>query len=83
MKIKPTKNNVFVKPYKQEQKTGVLGIVLPEDQQTPLFKVQSIGPEVLTVTENDVIMIEWNQMKPLQDFFVIKETGVIAVLDDE
>lgn len=83
MKIKPTKNNIFFKPHKQEQKAGILGIVLPEDQQTPLFKVSSVGPDVLTVKENDIIILEWSQMKPLQDFFVIKEPGVIAILEDE
>jgi len=85
MKLVPIKNRIAVIKLKNKLETES-GIVLTKSTgEVDRAKVISIGPDVMTVSENDVLLIDWNKasMTKIDDnpIYLISEDDVVAVYE--
>lgn len=78
---KPLRDNIIVE--KQEKDlTTQSGIILKSNDEADKAKVIAVGPEVTDVIVGEVLLVNWNKAKKIQeDTYQINIEDVIGVFD--
>lgn len=81
MNLTPLRKNVIIERLEKDMKTAS-GIILQRNDEADKAKVIAIGNEVTDVMIDDVVLINWNDAKRINDTtFRIEESSIIAVFD--
>lgn len=78
---KPLRDNIIVE--KQEKNlTTSSGIILKSNDEADKAKVIAIGPEVTDVAVGEILLVNWNKAKKIQnDTYQINIQDVIGVFE--
>jgi co-chaperonin GroES (HSP10) len=82
MNIKPLRDNIII--IKEEKSlTTSSGIILKTNDEADRARVVAIGPDVVDVQVNDLVIVNWNKAQIIdRDNFRINVLEVIGVLED-
>jgi co-chaperonin GroES (HSP10) len=82
MNIKPLRDNIII--VKEEKSlTTSSGIILKTNDEADRARVVAIGPDVVDVQVNDLVIVNWNKAQIIdRDNFRINVLEVIGVLED-
>ena len=81
MNLTPLRKNVIIERLEKDMRTAS-GIILQRNDEADKAKVIAIGNEVTDVMIDDVVLINWNDAKRINDTtFRIEESSIIAVFD--
>ena len=82
MNIKPLRDNIII--VKEEKSlTTSSGIILKTNDEADRARVVAIGPDVVDVQVNDLVIVNWNKAQIIdRDSFRINVLEVIGVLED-
>ena len=85
MKLIPLKSKIAVIKLKNKLETESGIALIRSTGEVDKAKVISIGPDVTTVSENDILLIDWNKasMTKIGDnpIYLINEDDVVAVYE--
>ena len=77
----PLKDNIIVERI-EEENVRDSGIILQSKNGPDKCKVVAIGPEVTDVAINEIILVDWNKAKKIDDkTYVIGIENVVGVFD--
>jgi len=82
MNIKPLRDNIII--VKEEKSlTTSSGIILKTNDEADRARVIAIGPDVVDVQVDDLVIVNWNKAQIIdRDNFRISVLEVIGVLED-
>jgi co-chaperonin GroES (HSP10) len=82
MNIKPLRDNIII--IKEEKSlTTSSGIILKTNDEADRARVVAIGPDVVDVQVDDLIIVNWNKAQIIdRDSFRINVLEVIGVLEN-
>jgi co-chaperonin GroES (HSP10) len=82
MNIKPLRDNIII--VKEEKSlTTSSGIILKTNDEADRARVVAIGPDVVDVQVDDLVIVNWNKAQIIdRDSFRISVLEVIGVLED-
>ena len=82
MNIKPLRDNIII--VKEEKSlTTSSGIILKTNDEADRARVVAIGPDVVDVQVDDLVIVNWNKAQIIdRDNFRINVLEVIGVLED-
>ena len=82
MNIKPLRDNIII--IKEEKSlTTSSGIILKTNDEADRARVVAIGPDVVDVQVDDLVIVNWNKAQIIdRDNFRINVLEVIGVLED-
>ena len=82
MNIKPLRDNIII--IKEEKSlTTSSGIILKTNDEADRARVVAIGPDVVDVQVDDLVIVNWNKAQIIdRDSFRINVLEVIGVLED-
>ena len=82
MNIKPLRDNIII--IKEEKNlTTSSGIILKTNDEADRARVVAIGPDVVDVQVDDLVIVNWNKAQIIdRDSFRINVLEVIGVLED-
>jgi co-chaperonin GroES (HSP10) len=82
MNIKPLRDNIII--IKEEKSlTTSSGIILKTNDEADRARVVAIGPDVVDVQVDDLVIVNWNKAQIIdRDSFKINVLEVIGVLED-
>jgi co-chaperonin GroES (HSP10) len=82
MNIKPLRDNIII--VKEEKSlTTSSGIILKTNDEADRARVVAIGPDVVDVQVDDLVIVNWNKAQIIdRDSFRINVLEVIGVLED-
>lgn len=77
----PLKDNLIVKRIEEENTTDS-GIILKSKNGPDKCKVVAVGPEVKYILVNEILLIDWNKAKKIDDMtYTINIENVVGVFD--
>jgi co-chaperonin GroES (HSP10) len=78
---KPLRDNIIVEKLEKDLTTAS-GIILKSNDDADKAKVIAIGPDVTDVALNEVLLVNWNKAKKIEnDTYQINIQDVIGVFD--
>jgi co-chaperonin GroES (HSP10) len=82
MNIKPLRDNIII--VKEEKSlTTSSGIILKTNDEADRARVVAIGPDVVDVQVDDLVIVNWNKAQIIdRDSFRINVLEVIGVLEN-
>jgi co-chaperonin GroES (HSP10) len=81
MNIKPLRDNLIVIKENRDLTTAA-GIILQRTDEADKAKVVAIGPDVVDVKEDDLLLVNWNKAQMFDnEHFRINILDVIAVFE--
>jgi co-chaperonin GroES (HSP10) len=81
MNLTPLRNNIIIERLEKDLKTAS-GIILKTNDEADKAKVTAIGPEVKDVNVDDLVLINWNKAKKIDnDVYQLSIDDVIAVYE--
>ena len=79
--MRPLKDNVIVERIEKENVTSS-GILLKSSDEADKAKVTAIGPDVVDVNVDDVLLINWNKAKKITNtIYQVNIEDVIGVFE--
>jgi co-chaperonin GroES (HSP10) len=82
MNIKPLRDNIII-IREEKSLTTSSGIILKTNDEADRARVVAIGPDVVDVQVDDLVIVNWNKAQIIdRDSFRINVLEVIGVLED-
>ena len=82
MNIKPLRDNIII-IREEKSLTTSSGIILKTNDEADRARVVAIGPDVVDVQVDDLVIVNWNKAQIIdRDSFRISVLEVIGVLED-
>ena len=79
--MRPLKDNVIVERIEKENVTSS-GILLKSSDEADKAKVTAIGPDIVDVNVDDVLLINWNKAKKITNtIYQVNIEDVIGVFE--
>ena len=79
--MRPLKNNVIVERIEKENVTSS-GILLKSSDEADKAKVTAIGPDVVDVNVDELLLINWNKAKKITNtIYQVNIEDVIGVFE--
>ena len=77
----PLKDNLIVERIEEDNTTNS-GIILKSKGGPDKCKVVSVGPEVKDILVNEILLIDWNKAKKINDTtYLINIENIVGVFD--
>jgi co-chaperonin GroES (HSP10) len=58
------------------------GIILKSTEEPDKALVLNVGPDVLEVSEGDLVLLNWNKATAINDVYIIPEDDIVLKFED-
>jgi co-chaperonin GroES (HSP10) len=79
--MQATRNNVIVERIAASKET-TSGIILKSTEEPDKALVLNVGPDVLEVSEGDLVLLNWNKATAINDVYIIPEDDIVLKFED-